>query len=130
MDGSAFRPWVAAIGALVRQGQARGWVTLDEVTTALAAPEVSGELVEDLLEALAELEIEVADESEAPPLRGLFPDRLTRAVSRLVRWGQERGYVTRAELVAAMPAEEVAEAVFDETVAALLGMGIRVVEIG
>ena len=39
-------------------------------TTALAAPEVSGELVEDLLEALAELEIEVADESEAPPLRG------------------------------------------------------------
>ncbi len=29
-----------------------------------------------------------------------------------------------------MPAEEVAEAVFDETVAALLGMGIRVVEIG
>ncbi|MFZ4410413.1 MAG: RNA polymerase sigma factor region1.1 domain-containing protein [Paracraurococcus sp.] len=130
MDGSAFRPWVAAIGALVRQGQARGWVTLDEVTTALAAPEVSGELVEDLLEALAELEIEVADESEAPPLRGLIPDRLTRAISRLVRWGQERGYVTRAELVAAMPAEEVAEAVFDETVAALLGMGIRVVEIG
>jgi hypothetical protein len=121
---------VAAIGALVRQGQARGWVTLDEVTTALAAPEVSGELVEDLLEALAELEIEVADESEAPPLRGLIPDRLTRAISRLVRWGQERGYVTRAELVAAMPAEEVAEAVFDETVAALLGMGIRVVEIG
>ena len=130
MDGNAFGPWVAAIGALVRQGKARGWVTLDEVTAALAAPEVSGELVEDMLEALAELGIEVADESEAPPLRGPFPDRLTRAVGRLVRWGQERGYVTRAELVAAMPEDEVSEAVFNETVAALLGMGIRVVEIG
>lgn len=130
MDGNAFGPWVAAIGALVRQGKARGWVTLDEVTAALAAPEVSGELVDDMLEALAELGIEVADELEAPPLRGVIPDRLTRAIGRLVRWGQERGYVTRAELVAAMPVDQVDEKVFNETVAALLGMGIRVVEIG
>jgi hypothetical protein len=130
MDGNAFAPWVAAIEALVRQGRARGWVTLDEVTAALAAPEVSAELVEDLLEALAELEIEVADESEAPVMRGRFPDRLSRAIGRLVRWGQERGYVTRAELLDAMPPDEVAEAVFDETVASLLGMGIRVVEAG
>jgi hypothetical protein len=130
MDGNAFGPWVAAIEALVRQGKARGWVTLDEVTAALAAPEVSAELVEDLLEALAELEIEVADESEAPVVRGRFPDRLSRAIGRLVRWGQERGYVTRAELLDAMPPDEVAEAVFDETVASLLGMGIRVVEAG
>jgi hypothetical protein len=130
MDGNAFAPWVAAIEALVRQGRARGWVTLDEVTAALAAPEVSAELVEDLLEALAELEIEVADESEAPVVRGRFPDRLSRAIGRLVRWGQERGYVTRAELLDAMPPDEVAEAVFDETVASLLGMGIRVVEAG
>ena len=115
MDGNAFGPWVAAIEALVRQGKARGWVTLDEVTAALAAPEVSAELVEDLLEALGELEIEVADESEAPALRGSFPDRLSRAIGRLVRWGQERGYVTRAELLDAMPPGQVAEAVFDET---------------
>ncbi|WP_431271369.1 RNA polymerase sigma factor region1.1 domain-containing protein [Dankookia sp. P2] len=128
MDSNAFGPWVEAIGALVRQGKARGWVTLDEVTAALAAPEVSGELVEDLLEALAELEIEVADESEAPVLRGRFPDRLAREIGRLVRWGQERGYVTRAELLAAMPPEEVDEARFNDTVASLLGMGIRVVE--
>ena len=128
MDGNAFGPWVAAIEALVRQGKARGWVTLDEVTVALAAPEVSAELVEDLLEALAELEIEVADESEAPPLRGHFSGRLARAIGRLIRWGQERGYVTRAELLDAMPPGEVAEAVFNETVASLLGMGIRVVE--
>ena len=128
MDGNAFGPWVEAIEALVRQGRARGWVTLDEVTAALAAPEVSAELVEDLLEALAELEIEVADESEAPALRGRFPDRLARDIGRLVRWGQERGYVTRAELLAAMPPAEVDEAVFDETVASLLRMGIRVVE--
>lgn len=128
MDGNAFGPWVAAIEALVRQGKARGWVTLDEVTTALAAPEVSAELVEDLLEALAELEIEVADESEAPVLRGRLPDRLAREIGRLVRWGQERGFVTRAELLAAMPPEQVDVAQFDETVAALLGMGIRVVE--
>jgi len=128
MDGNAFGPWVAAIEALVRQGKARGWVTLDEVTVALAAPEVSAELVEDLLEALAELEIEVADESEAPPLRGRFPDRLARDIGRLVRWGQERGYVTRAELLAAMPPDLVDVAKFDATVASLLGMGIRVVE--
>ena len=83
MGGNAFGPWVAAIEALVRQGKARGWVTLDEVTTALAAPEVSAELVEDLLEALAELEIEVADESEAPALRGPFPDRLAREIGRV-----------------------------------------------
>lgn len=128
MDGNAFGPWVAEIEALVRQGKARGWVTLDEVTAALAAPEVSAELVEDLLEALAELEIEVADESEAPVVRGRFPDRLAREIGRLVRWGQERGYVTRAELLAAMPPEQVDVTKFDETVAALLGMGIRVVE--
>jgi hypothetical protein len=128
MDGNAFGPWVEAIEALVRQGRARGWVTLDEVTAALAAPEVSAELVEDLLEALAELEIEVADESEAPMLRGRFPDRLAREIGRLVRWGQERGYVTRAELLAAMPPDEVDMAKFDQTVASLLGMGIRVVE--
>jgi hypothetical protein len=128
MESNAFGPWVAAIEGLVRQGRARGWVTLDEVTAALAAPEVSAELVEDLLEALAELDIEVADESEAPALRGRFSDRLSRAVGRLVRWGQERGYVTRAELLAAMPPEEVDEARFNDTVAALLGMGIRVVE--
>ena len=41
MGGNAFGPWVAAIEALVRQGKARGWVTLDEVNTALAAPEWS-----------------------------------------------------------------------------------------
>ena len=128
MGGNAFGPWVAAIEALVRQGKARGWVTLDEVTTALAAPEVSAELVEDLLEALAELDIEVADESEAPVLRGPFPDRLAREIGRLVRWGQERGYVTRAELLAALPPEEVDEVRFNDTVASLLGMGIRVVE--
>ena len=128
MESNAFGPWVAAIEGLVRQGRARGWVTLDEVTAALAAPEVSAELVEDLLEALAELEIEVADESEAPALRGPFPDRLAREIGRLVRWGQERGYVTRAELLAAMPPEEVDEARFNDTVSSLLRMGIRVVE--
>jgi hypothetical protein len=128
MEGNAFGPWVEAIGALVRQGKARGWVTLDEVNTALAAPEVSAELVEDLLEALAELEIEVADESEAPVLRGPVPDRLAREIGRLVRWGQERGYVTRTELLAAMPPDQVDEVRFNDTVASLLGMGIRVVE--
>src|SRR3954454_25092612 len=107
MESNAFGTWVEAIEALVRQGRARGWVTLDEGTAALAAPEGSGELVEDLLEALAELEIEVADESEAPALRGRFPDRRARGIGRLVRWGQERGYVTRAELLAAMPPDEV-----------------------
>ncbi len=38
-------------------------VPLDEVNAALAAPEVSAELVDDLLEALAELDLEVTDES-------------------------------------------------------------------
>ncbi|TDH58750.1 hypothetical protein E2C06_30970 [Dankookia rubra] len=128
MGGNAFGPWVAAIGALVRQGRARGWVTIDEVNAALAAPDVSAELIEDLLEALADLNIEIADESEAPVLRGPFPDRLAREIGRLVRWGQERGYVTRAELLAAMPPDQVEEARFNETVATLLGMGIRVVE--
>src|SRR5690242_7444867 len=116
MEGNAFGPWVAAIEALVRQGKARGWVTIDEVNAALAAPEVSAELIEDLLEALADLNIEIADESEAPALRGPFPDRLARGIGRLVRWGQERGYVTRAELLAAMPPDQVDEARFNETV--------------
>src|SRR3954467_1489618 len=63
-------------------------------------------------------------------LRGRFPDRLARQIGRLVRWGQERGYVTRAELLAAMPPDEVDMAKFDQTVASLLGMGIRGVEGG
>ena len=124
-----FWPWVRRSRPWCAQGRARGWVTLEPRPWRRSpAPELSAELVEELLEALAELEIEVADEFEAPALRGRFPDRLARDIGRLVRWGQERGYVTRAKLLAAMPPAEVDEARFNSTVASLLGMGIRVVE--
>ena len=98
------------------------------MTAALAAPEVSAELVEDLLEALAELEIEVADESEAPALRGRFPDRLAREHRPPGPLGPGARLCHPGRAAGGDAARRGGRGGFDETVASLLGMGIGVVE--
>jgi Sigma-70 factor, region 1.1 len=128
MADNAFGSWVEWIAALTRRGRARGWVTVDEVNRALPAQEQASELIADLLAMLGDLGVAVLDEADDTPAHGVHHDPVPEPIQRLVRRGRSRGYVTRAELLAAMPPDRVSEAVFDDTVHSLLGMGIRVVE--
>lgn len=125
---TVFRSWVEPIADLIGFGKARGWVTVDEFDAALDSPAATRDLVEDLFAALNRLGIVVLERLGGAPAAEAAPDPGAAAIRRLVRRGLARGYVTRAELLAALPPGDASDTARENHVRALRRFGIPVRE--
>lgn len=131
-ERDAFASWVAPLVDLMRLGQAHGQVTVDEVNAALDSPATNSELIEDLLAALSGMGIAILDEADgAPALETSIdgpaaPGSAAPAIRQLVRRGLARGYVTWAELLAALPPDQASDAMREDQIQTLLDLGIPV----
>ncbi|MBK1659972.1 hypothetical protein E2C05_19645 [Paracraurococcus ruber] len=77
---------------------------------------------------LAAQGVQVLDGAAPPDLLSLLEARLSEAMRQLVARGQARGYVTVAELNAALPSDEVSSEVIEDHLATLSDLGIDLVE--
>src|SRR3954470_6058961 len=125
MGGNRFWPWVAPIAALMAEGKARGWMTRAEILAALSKPRAPEGLVGEFTVALKAKGIRVLDQA---PVAGVVPEGVTEPVQRLIARGKARGYVTLAELNAALPSGQVSAEVIEDHLAMLSELGINVVD--